>query len=125
MDHKSTTGAPFGSQRTDEDLLAELGTRLARERLSRNLTQSALATEAGLSRATVRRLEGGHSVQLAHLVRILRALGMTANFEALVPLPEVSPLELLDRRGKQRRRASTRTSEEETSAGPWKWGDDA
>ncbi|HEY1716698.1 MAG TPA: helix-turn-helix transcriptional regulator, partial [Verrucomicrobiae bacterium] len=46
-------------QATDETVLAELGGRLTRIRLERNLTQLQLAKEAGVSKNTVQRLEAG------------------------------------------------------------------
>ena len=53
---------------TDGGILEELGKRLRRERLDRNLTQAALAREAGISKPSVERLEAGRSVQLAPAV---------------------------------------------------------
>lgn len=41
---------------TDESVLGELGARLASARLRRNLTQAALAEQAGVSKRTVERL---------------------------------------------------------------------
>ena len=61
-------------QMSDEALLRELGHRLARHRLNRNMTQAALAHEAGVSRSTVARLESGESTQLTNLLRILRGI---------------------------------------------------
>ena len=84
---------------TDERALGELGRRLARARLDRNLTQAAMAAEAGVSRSTVSRLEAGESTQLTNLLRILRALGLLQNLDALVPPPTVQPLQMLERRG--------------------------
>lgn len=121
MSQNSTTGPQRPS---DEAALIDLGSRLARERLRRNLTQEVLAVEAGVSRATVRRLEAGHSTQLANLIRILRALGMLANLSLLVPEPEVRPLEQLQRKSKERRRASSPRGVEE-DAGDWQWGEDS
>jgi transcriptional regulator with XRE-family HTH domain len=46
-------------QTTDDAVLAELGTRLARIRLERNLPQGQLAKQAGVSKRTVERLEAG------------------------------------------------------------------
>ena len=43
------------SQLTDDAVLAELGKRLARTRLARNLTQGELAAEAGVERKVVPR----------------------------------------------------------------------
>jgi transcriptional regulator with XRE-family HTH domain len=128
MDQKRPV--PFDSL-GDPDVVAELGRRLARERLRRNLTQEALAEEAGVSRATVKRLEAGHSTQLANLIRILRALGLLANLDLLVPTLPVRPIEEVDREGRPRRRASPRRdpgdpdgSGERAEPGPWKWGED-
>ena len=46
---------------TSGGLCAELGARLAKIRLSRNITQEALAREAGIGVRTLRRLEAGGS----------------------------------------------------------------
>ena len=62
---------PFGT--SDDAALETLGRRLARHRLNRNLTQAALAAQAGVSTPTVQRIEQGHSSQAANLIRILRA----------------------------------------------------
>lgn len=109
--------SPFNSHRPDAALLDELGSRLARTRLRQDLGQTELAERAGVSRATVQRLEAGQSTQLTNLVRILRALGLVQNLELLVPSPEVSPLEALDRRGGPRQRASAKRTEEDAGAG--------
>ncbi len=118
--------------RSDAAILEDLGRRLARERLRLNLTQEELAERAGVSRATVRRLEAGSSTQLANLVRLLRALGLVDRLRLVVDAPPVRPLvELEDeRRGRERRRASgTRAAESSGGAatsepGPWRWGED-
>jgi len=49
----------IAAQLTAESILEELGGRLASVRLGRNLTQAALAEEAGVSKRTVERLESG------------------------------------------------------------------
>lgn len=54
---------------TDAAVLAELGDRLSRRRLQRNLTQAQLAREAGVSKRTVIRLERGESSQVTNLIR--------------------------------------------------------
>ncbi len=109
---------------TDEEMLRQLGTRLARTRLAGNQTQAALAEEAGVSRATIQRLESGQSTQLTNLVRVLRALRLPGLFE-IVPDPEVRPLEILERGERRRRRASSpgpRVAEDDE---PWSWGPEA
>ncbi len=56
---------------SDETVLAELGRRLARYRLDRNLSQAELARSAGVSKRTVERLESGASSQLGNFPLIL------------------------------------------------------
>jgi len=108
---------------TDATVLAELGRRLARLRLDRNLTQQQLADEAGVSRHTVLRLEDGHSVTLTALLRVLRAHGLLEGLEALVPEPLPSPIEQLERKGRQRRRASgSHGRSGARDADRWEWG---
>ena len=114
----------FSATQADPDVLEELGGRLARTRLNRNWTQERLAGEAGVSRATVKRLEAGRSTQLTNLIRILRALDLLGNLEVLVPRPQVRPLEALEHEGQRRRRASSpRSSGQDEEPEPWSWGD--
>jgi transcriptional regulator with XRE-family HTH domain len=96
---------------TDAAVLEELGHRLKRTRLQRNLTQLRLAEEAGVSLATVRNLEDGKPSQLVTLIRVLRVLGLLGGLERAVPEPPPSPIEELRLRGRERRRASSPRSE--------------
>jgi transcriptional regulator with XRE-family HTH domain len=94
-------------QLTDAAILEELGHRLKRTRLQRNLTQLRLAEEAGVSLATVRNLEDGKPSQLVTLIRVLRVLSLLGGLERAVPDPPPSPIEELRLRGRERRRASS------------------
>ena len=103
--------------------------RVAALRLERNLTQAALAAEAGVSKRTVGRLEAGEvATQLSGFVRVCRALGLLERFELLVPEPLPSPLAQLASRGKTRKRASgtATTTGKARAAGraAWTWRDD-
>lgn len=98
-------------------------------RLERNLTQAALAAEAGVSKRTVGRLEAGEvATQLSGFVRVCRALGLLERFELLVPEPLPSPLAQLASRGRTRKRASGKPARagKAGAAGrtAWTWGDD-
>lgn len=97
----------IGPMLTDAAVLGELGRRLKRTRLQRNLTQRRLAEEAGVSLATIRNLEDGKPSQLVTLIRVLRVLGMLGGLERAVPEPPPSPIEELRLRGRERRRASS------------------
>ncbi len=90
---------------SDMAFLQAFGSRLAAVRLQRNLTQTALGREAGVSRATVERLERGAGADLKLLVRVLRALNLLEGFLAGIPADEPSPMALLQARGKKRQRA--------------------
>jgi transcriptional regulator with XRE-family HTH domain len=107
---------------TDGALLELLGRRLARIRLSLNLTQQQLAEQAGLGLRTVQRLElGAAATQLSGFVRVCRVLGLVEGFETLIPEPMPSPVAQLKLRGKERKRASS--AKPAQPAGPWQWGD--
>ncbi len=95
------------SDASDEAILSELGGRLARMRLEKNLTQAQLAELAGVSKRTVERLERGDvAPQMSGFIRVCRALGVVERFEVLVPEPVTSPMAQLRSGGKRRRRAS-------------------
>jgi len=100
-----------------------MGERLARSRLNRNLTQAQLAADSGVSKRTVERMESGESVQLTSLVRILRALDLADNLDALIPEPGLSPVAQLERKGKERRRASSGAKDRQEPGETWTWGE--
>jgi transcriptional regulator with XRE-family HTH domain len=118
---------PIDPTTPDPALLAELGHRLARQRLDRNLSQDDLAREAGVSKRTLHRMEHGHSAQMTNWIRVLRALGLLANLEQFLPAPAPSPMQQLKLQGKLRRRASSVAPAQVHDKGkpkPWTWGDD-
>lgn len=112
----------FALDAADAVIIEELGERLARHRLNRNLTRESLAEQSGISRSTLARLEGGRSTSVQNLVRVLRALNLVANLEALVPELPPSPMQQLETKKHRRRRASAARRKLEPPE-PWKWGD--
>ena len=110
-------------ENSDSEALRELGGRIARYRLNKNLTQAALATQAGVSRPTIQRIEQGKSTQTSNLIRILRAFNLLDNLDVLVPEPAISPIQQARMRGKTRRRASSSTRER-AAVPTWTWGDE-
>ena len=108
---------------SDESILKEIGERLARTRLDRNLTQAQLAGMAGISKRTLERLEsGGSATQLTSFIRACRSLGLLERLDLFLPTPKVSPLEQLKLQGRKRERASGLKGEK-TSSKKWSWGD--
>ena len=96
--------------KTDDEILRELGARLRAYRLQMNLSQAELAIRAGVNRTTVRDAELGKDFQLTTLVKLLRALGRLGDLNAFLPAPSVSPIQLMKRQGKPRRRARKRAN---------------
>jgi len=114
----------IAAQLTDESILEELGGRLASVRLASNLTQAALAEQAGVSKRTVERLESGAvATQLSSFLRVCRILGLLERFESLIPEAAASPMEQMKRQGRKRQRASERKPS--VMAKEWTWGDES
>ena len=115
----------FDSRITDDAILSELGARIERVRLERNLTQRSVAHEAGIGERTLKRLEAGEGGNLTSLVRVLRALGLLEGLEALLPEPVPSPIQQARLAGARRRRASGAAPPAPAPGGLWIWGDEA
>jgi len=95
---------------TDQAILREIGRRLQRTRLDKNLSQQEVADAAGLSRTTVSEFERGAPAGVLTLIQVLRALGELDALAAMLPEPGPSPLQMARLKGKRRRRASRRTA---------------
>lgn len=110
---------------TDKSVLGELGVRLRQARLARNVSQAALAEEAGMARFTLQRIEEGQPTSTTNLVKLLRALDLLEELDGLVPEAIDRPVDQLRRRGGRRQRASSsRKPAGGKSAGAWRWGDE-
>ena len=111
------------SQLTDEGVLQELGERLSNARIEQNLTQAALAEQAGVAKRTVERLESGTvAVQFSGLLRVCRALGLLERFETLIPEAAASPMAQLKLQGRKRQRAAGRKAAPAETR-KWTWGE--
>ena len=124
---------------SDEAILSELGRALAGRRIGKGLTQAELAKQAGIGKRTVERIESGSSCQSSALIRVLRVLGLQDQLRQLIPSSGPSPIALLKRKKKERKRVSLRRTRGITAsaaktkrssgvkqgAGKWTWGDEA
>ncbi len=99
----------------DSAILKELGTRLARVRKQRGYSQTALAREAGLGVATLRRIEAGDGSQMESWLKLLKALDLIARIDQFLPIPLNSPMaEAVGAKAKRR----------QPRAGAKRWGDE-
>lgn len=114
----------FSNNLADKTVLIEIGKRLERYRLDRQLTQAVLAEQAGVSKRTVERVEAGASVQLATIIRILRVLGLLEGLETLIPETGIRPMDLLQLRGEERQRASKTRRNPDQPHKEWSWDDE-
>jgi putative transcriptional regulator len=106
---------------TSDQIEAVLCKRLESIRLSRNITQAQLAEKAGVSSRTIGRLEKGQGVSVDTFIRIMMALGIQQNLEALLPDPTVRPIERAGIGGGERKRA--RPTQYSDKHPTWTWGD--
>ena len=84
----------------------ELGNRLERLRLEKNMTQQVLADEIGITAKSYRQLVAGGG-KLENMIAALRALNALEQLDHFLPASPPSPLAQLKMRGKTRRRART------------------
>jgi len=109
---------------SDEAILTEIGQRVARRRLDMQLTQAEVAEQAGVAKRTLERLEAGQSAQMSSLIRILRVLAALEELDRLLPESGPRPMDLLQRQGKVRQRASKRRPAADVDE-PWTWDDES
>jgi len=107
---------------TSQQIEQELGQRLARLRLARNVTQIDLAEKAGIGVRTLRRLEAGDPSTLDTFLRVATALDLEQAILSALPEGDIRPIERVSKKGKERRRASPASGQPKKST--WTWGGD-
>lgn len=107
---------------TDDAILAEIGSRIARYRIDQQVTQANLAEQAGVSKRTVERVEAGASVQFSTVIRVLRVLDVLSGLDRMIPEPSPRPMDLLKTKGKVRQRASSNRRLKKIPE-KWTWDD--
>lgn len=95
---------------TNAQIISRMGLNCKRYRIAANLTQQELAVNAGVGIATVKNFENGKAknITLDSLLRLMRAIGILEQIEAVLPELPVSPFEMEEiqkiLKGKQRQR---------------------
>jgi transcriptional regulator with XRE-family HTH domain len=96
--------------RTSAELETLLGSRLRELRLLKNLDQQSLALRAGVSLNALKHLESGQGAHLSSLIKVLRALDRGDWLNTLAPAVSISPMQMLGRARRERKRARRRAS---------------
>lgn len=91
---------------TPHAIAQELGDRIKAIRLNANLTQKSLAKKAGVSLKAITNAEKGKST-LESIIAILIALEITDQLDYFIPKQDISPVQLMKLKGKERQRASS------------------
>jgi transcriptional regulator with XRE-family HTH domain len=86
---------------------AEIGQRLERMRLERNISQQSLSEEIGITPKSYRQLVAGNG-KLENLIAAMRALNCLDQLDAFLPAPTPSPIALWKQKGKERKRARSK-----------------
>jgi putative transcriptional regulator len=107
---------------TSQQIEQEIGQRLARLRLTRNVTQADLADKAGIGVRTLRRLEAGDPSTLDTFLRVAMALDLEDVILSALPEGEIRPIERVSQKGGERKRARPASEHPKTST--WTWGED-
>ncbi|MBR5077070.1 MAG: helix-turn-helix domain-containing protein [Bacteroidales bacterium] len=108
---------------SDAAILRKVGNRLRSVRLKQNITQQALAEEAGVSLSSVKKIEKGEIGSFDSLLRVLRTLGVLDVLQPLTEEEKLSPNEyyrLMQAAGSAtRKRAAGRPARAEEPESEW------
>ena len=110
---------PISDLQPTQEILLELGRRLAMVRNQKGLLQSDLAEASGIGVATLGRMESGRDSQMETWLKVLRALDMTASIDLLLPETFRSPI--ADAKTTKKKLSK---QQKQKDAG-FRWGDDA
>lgn len=107
---------------TSRQIEQDIGQRLARLRLARNVTQADLAERAGIAVRTLRRLEAGEPSTLDTFLRVAAVLDLEEAILSALPAGDIRPIERVSQKGRERQRARVPSEQPRTST--WTWGED-
>lgn len=94
---------------SDQSLVGGIGRYIQQVRLAQNISQTELASKAGVSRITVAMCESGKkAVTLTTLIQLLRALNSLEVLNSFDYQEPISPIALADLQIKKRKRARTK-----------------
>ena len=99
---------------SDKALIEAIGKFITHHRLNQNKTQKEVADAAGISRSTLSLLERGEKIALNSLIHVLRVLDLLYIMDVFKISQEISPIEYAKLQKKKRKRASTKSENNNT-----------
>lgn len=95
---------------TSAEIAQELGSRLRTQRMSKDISQKDLALRAGISPATVSKIEKTGSGDFDSILRMVMALDLASELEGLFNKTPMSIAELAAMENSRRQRVSRKSS---------------
>lgn len=104
---------------SDPAILVQLGNYIHKTRLSKNKTQSEIASAAGINRSTLVQIEKGKGANLLSFIQVLRSLDQLHTLHSFEFKQEISPLKLAEMELKLRKRASKNKANNNKPTSTW------
>lgn len=104
---------------SDPAILELLGNYIHKTRLSKNKTQSEIASAAGINRSTLVQIEKGKGANLLSFIQVLRSLEQLHTLDAFEFKQEISPLKLAEMELKLRKRARKNNHKSNEPTSTW------
>jgi transcriptional regulator with XRE-family HTH domain len=104
---------------SDTALIKIIGSFIKHQRLTQNKTQSQLAEEAGINRATLSLFENGVNSNLITFVQLLRALKLLHLLHVFQFKQQLSPIQLAKLEKSERIRARNKGKNESKPKSDW------
>ena len=97
--------------------------KLKNYRIDYPLTQKQLAEKSGVSLRSIQRFEKGEDIQFSNLIKLLSALDLGSNIDALVPDVTRRPSAFVDKKSR-RQRVHIAKDKSGGAIKPFQWGDE-
>lgn len=91
---------------SEKEQLSYIGQQLQKIRLKEDLTQSEVSKMTGLNRSNISVIEKGGNPNLTTFLKILQVYGRLDELQEVLHTPEISPMQLLKIKNKEKKYAS-------------------
>jgi len=96
---------------TTQEWERKIGDQIRSLRLCKNIEQTTVATQSGVSLSALKNLESGKGASIKTLIKVLRVLDRVQWLTTLAPPITISPLQMLTRKNIRMRARHRKTDE--------------